>query len=161
MEKILLKLRIKSDNRYKRFWKTIKPLLSSKYIESSTITLAHNENIFSNYFKLAQTFNNCFERAEGKLRIKECEAYSEVNANSRSMGGINVAIEKYKDHPGIKIIKENVSFESRFNFKEISESDVQKEVFNLNSKKVGTLGNISTAVLKGSTNICNSLLQDI
>ena len=77
------------------------------------------------------------------------------------MGGVNVAIEKYKDHPGIKIIKENVSFESRFNFKEISESDVQKEAFNLNSKKVGTLENISTAVLKGSTNICNSLLQDI
>ena len=77
------------------------------------------------------------------------------------MGGVNVAIEKYKDHPGIKIIKENVSFESRFNFKEISKSDVQKEAFNLNSKKVGTLGNISTAVLKGSTNISNSLLQDI
>ena len=84
-----------------------------------------------------------------------------MNANSRSMGGVNVAIEKYKDHPGIKIIKENVSFESRFNFKEISKSDVQKEAFNLNSKKVGTLENISTAVLKGSTNICNSLLQDI
>ena len=39
------------------------------------------------------------------------------------MGGVNVAIEKYKDHPGIKIIKENVSFESRFNFKEEKSSN--------------------------------------
>ena len=39
------------------------------------------------------------------------------------------------------MINENVSFESRFSFKDISESDILKEISNLNSKKVGTLGN--------------------
>ena len=59
------------------------------------------------------------------------------------------------------MINENVSFESHVSFKEIWESDIQKEVSNLNSMKVGTFGNIPTKVLKDSFNICNSILQDI
>ena len=72
-----------------------------------------------------------------------------------------LVIEKYKDHPSIKMINENVSFESRLSFKEIRESDIEKEIANLNSKKVGTFGNIPTKVLKDSSNICNSILQEI
>ena len=84
-----------------------------------------------------------------------------MNANSRSKDGVDVAIEKYKDHPSIKMTNKNVSFESRFSFKEIRESDIQKEVSNLNSNKVGTFGNIPTKALKDSSDICNSILQDI
>ena len=36
----------------------------------------------------------------------------------------DVAIEKYEDHPSIKMIIENVSFESRFSSKEIWESEI-------------------------------------
>ena len=82
-----------------------------------------------------------------------------MNANPRSKVGVDVAIEKYKDHPSIKMINENVSFESRFRFKEIRESDIKKEVSNLDSKKAGTFGNIPTKVLKDSSDICNSILQ--
>ena len=37
----------------------------------------------------------------------------------RSKVGVNATIEKYKNHPSVKIINENVSFESHFNLKEI------------------------------------------
>ena len=46
-------------------------------------------------------------------------------------------------------------------FKDINESDILKEISNLNSKKVGTLGNIPTKVLKESSNACNTVLRDI
>ena len=59
------------------------------------------------------------------------------------------------------MINENVSFESRFSFKDISESDILKETSNLNSKNVGTLGNIPTKVLKESSNAWNTVLRDI
>ena len=36
-----------------------------------------------------------------------------------------------------------------------------KELSSLNSKKVGTFGNISTKVLKTSSDICNKVLQKI
>ena len=84
-----------------------------------------------------------------------------MNANSRSKDGVDVAIEKYKDHPSNKMINENVSFKTRFSCKEIRESDIQKEVSNLNSKKMETFGNMPMKVLKDSSNICNSILQDI
>ena len=41
------------------------------------------------------------------------------------------------------------------------EYDIQNEVSNLNSKKTGTFGNNSTKVLKDSSDICDSILQDI
>ena len=108
--------------------------------QSSAITLINNENVITDDFKLVQTFNNYFESVLGKLEIKEYEASSDANASSRSKDGVDVAIEKYKDHPSIKTINENVSFESCFRFKEIQEFDnLQKEVYNLNSKKTGDL----------------------
>ena len=93
----------------KRFSRTIKPL-SDKCIQSFAITLINNENVIPDDFKLAQTLNNYFKSAVGKLGIKKREASSNVN-------GVDVATEKYKDHPSIKMINENVSFESRFSFK--------------------------------------------
>ena len=70
---------------------------------------------------------------------------------------VDILINKYKNHRSIKIINENVSFESRFNFKNISESDEHKEI----SKKAGIYVNISAKVLKGSSNVCNAVLIDI
>ena len=59
------------------------------------------------------------------------------------------------------MINEDVSLESHFSFKKIQESDIQKEVSTLNSKKVGPFRNSPTKVLKDSSNICNSLLPNI
>ena len=117
-------------------------------------------SIFSDDFKLAQTFNNYFKSTVGILGIKECEASSDVSVNSRSKDGVDDAIEKYNDHPSINMVNENASFESRFRFKEIGDSDIQKEVSYLISKKAGTFGNIPSKVLKDSSDIWNSILQD-
>ena len=84
-----------------------------------------------------------------------------MNTNARSKDGVEAAIENYNSHPSVKIINENVSFESCFSFKEILESGTKKEVSNLNSKKAGTFGNIPTKVLKDSSDISNSILQNI
>ena len=59
------------------------------------------------------------------------------------------------------MINENVSFERKFTFKEINELDIQKEISNLNPKKVGMFGNIPTKVLKESSNVCNAILRNI
>ena len=43
-----------------------------------------------------------------------------------SRDGVNLAIEKYKDHPSVKMINENVCFEPCFSFKDIGETDYKK-----------------------------------
>lgn len=48
------------------------------------------------------------------------------------------------------MINENVSFGSRFRFKNVSENDIQQELLNVNSRNAGTLGNIPTDILKSS-----------
>ena len=70
-----------------------------------------------------------------------------------------MAIEKY--HPSIKTINESLSFESRYSFKDISETDIQKEISNSNSKKAEVFGNISTKDPKESLEICNIVLKII
>ena len=59
------------------------------------------------------------------------------------------------------MINENVSFEWRFSFKDKIESDIQKEISNLHSKKEGIFGNIPVKILKDSSNACNAELWDI
>ena len=70
-------------------------------------------------------------------------------------------LEKFKDYPSVKVIKENVSTESLFHFTETSVSEMTRELSSLNSKKAGPFGNILTKVLKISSDICNKLLQKI
>ena len=110
-----------------------------------------NNQVISDDIELAETFNNYFESALANLSIKGYENNVTDNTNSGSKDGVDLAIEKYKDHPSIKIMNQNVSFGSRFSFKDINETDIQKEISNLNSKKAGAFENIPTKVLKELT----------
>ena len=70
--------------------------------------------------------------------------------NTTALGDpVDTALEKFKDHLSVKIIKENVSTESLFHFTKISVSEMTKELSSLNSKKAVTFSNIPTKVLKG------------
>ena len=116
--------------------------------------------MISEDLELAKTFNNYFGNAVNNLDKKECEFDLNVDSNCNYMNGVDTAIHKFKDHPSIKMINEKVRFESRFSFKEVSNLDIEREISHLNTKKVGTFGNIPTKVLKKSSNVCNSTLKD-
>ena len=77
------------------------------------------------------------------------------------MDPVDIITEKYKNHHSIKIINENIQFDSRFSFKEISEDDIKKELKNLNTKKASTFGNIPTKILKDSSEDCSIVLRNI
>lgn len=44
-----------------------------------------------------------------------------MNANFRSDDDVDIAVEKYKDYPSIKMINGNISFELCFSLKWISQ----------------------------------------
>ena len=71
---------------------------------------------------------------------------------------IDFATMKYENHPSIIICNENVSFESR---KNVSKNNVQQKASNLNFKKTGTFGNISTKILKCYSDLYNVIVQYI
>ena len=139
----------------------MKPFLSEKCTYASKIYLIHNDNVISDDQELADTFNNFFEHTADNLGIQEYQSDHNIDINSILDDPIDYAIAKYKNHPGIIMINENVSFESRFSFTAVNEDDIQREILNLNPKKSGTFGNTPTKMLKSSSEICSVALQNI
>ena len=103
-----------------------------------------------------------YEGFETDPKLGITEYSNNFGTNTATLGDpVDIALEKFKDHPSVKVIKENVSTESLFQFTEISLSEMTKELSSLNSKKTGTFGNIPFKVLKISSDICNKVLQKI
>ena len=158
-KKFYSQLDIKNITDNKLFWKTMKPFLSEKCTYASKISLVHNDNVISDDQELADTFNNFFEPAVDNLGIQEYQSDHNIDINSADP--IDYTIAKYKNHPIIIMINESISFESRFSFTAVNEDDIQREILNLNPKKLGTCENIPTKMLKSSSEICNVALQNI
>ena len=120
----------------KKFWRTVKPLISDKGVQSSRITLVDKKEedktekskivdssneIISDDLDVANTLNEYFQNAITKLGITE---YSDnFGTNTATLGDpVDIALKKFKDHPSVKIIKENVSTETSSQFTKISVS---------------------------------------
>ena len=88
--------------------------------EKNKIGDSSNE-IISDDLDVANTLNKYYQNAITKLEITE---YSDnFGTNKTTLGGLfDIALEKFKDHPSVKIIKVSVSIESLFHFTEISVS---------------------------------------
>ena len=71
------------------------------------------------------------------------------------------AIEKFKIHPSVLIIKDKIFQGNKFSFTEVSQSEVQKEIKNLNVKKATTHKNISPKTLKTSAMVTAETLQQL
>ena len=69
------------------------------------------------------------------------------------------AIEKFKTHPSVLIIKDKIFQGNKFSFTEVFQSEIEKEIKNLNAKKATTHKNIPPKVLKTSAMVTAETLQ--
>ena len=127
-------LELKKITDSKLFQKTIKLFLSDTCIQFPTIFFVNNENVISDDFELAKTFNSYFEKILIELGVKEYENL-DTNPNSRSQDDVDITINIYKNHSSTKIINIIVSFESRLNINDINEFKIPKEMSNHNSRR--------------------------
>ena len=63
------------------------------------------------------------------------------------------AILKYRNHPSILAIRERKKAQINFCFKEVSIEETQKEILNLNNKKVSQNSNIPTKIIKENSDV--------
>ena len=145
-----------ADN--KKFWKTVKPFLSNKSIQTSQITLVDEDNIISEDSEVAEVLNNFFDNAVKDLKINENQ-YILSNTNGID-NPVDIAVEKYKNHPSILTIKANVS-SSNCHFQTVTQKDIENEISNLDSTKTGTINGIPTKRLKDASDICSEYLLKI
>ena len=108
---------------------------------------------------IAENFSNFFQSIVSNLKIG-CDLNYLSNTNNVT-DPIDIAIDKFKNHPSINLIKENTSIVSSFNFTKIKLADIEKEILNLDRKKNGTFKNIPTKILKETSSICSETLLQI
>ena len=119
-----------TDNR--KFWKTVKPLFSDKHITNNKITLLEGEEIISDNFEIAEALNAFFTNVVENLDIQGCNT-SDYSADSELDNTYNI-IEKFKNHPSILKIKENVQVETKFHFDEVNEPGIKDKINSLDKK---------------------------
>ena len=65
-------------------------------------------------------------------------------------------MEKFKNHPSIRLIKENYSF----HFEKVPAKEIEKELKNLLSYKAAQASDIPTKVIKDNIDIFTSILLE-
>ena len=91
-----------------------------------------------------------------KLDIKEFKNITNIDEDSDP---VDIAIKKFENHPVIIAISENFIFTVNFEFGEVNLKDTEKEVLNLNTKKVVASNSIPAKVRKERSDICSPNIE--
>ena len=85
-------------------------------------------------------------------------AYADINTSEQK--SVQDIIDRYKNHPSILKIKENVSNEKNFSFKNISTQQIENEILKLNPRKAIPEGDIPANILLITRDIISHHLSD-
>ena len=137
-----------TDN--KKFWKTVKPFLFDKSINSGKIHLNENEELINSKSKIAEVLNEFFSNTVKNIKITEHE---NLNRNFEKVKyPVLKAILKYKNHPSITAIKEK-SKNSKFTFHEVDNEKIIKEIKRLDKNKDSQKSNIPITIIHENADI--------
>ena len=115
-----LDLKNLTDNR--KFWKTIKPVFTDKVQVSQSIILIENGEMVTDDLKIAEIFNDYFANITQDLEITDTGAYLLPSIGIKDP--VDRAVEKYKNRPSIKKIKECFEYSESFNFTLVTVEEV-------------------------------------
>ena len=115
------------DNR--KFWKTVKPMLSNKFVNNEKITLVDNEKIITNDKEIAKVLNDFFSNIIKTLNIPKKDHTDSIVENVRDP--TLKAILKYRKHPSILAIKRKLKSGPAFTFNK--EDDIPTKIIKQNS----------------------------
>ena len=136
-----LDIRQVQDN--KRFWKTVKPLLSSKSKSSDKIIRTEHDSIITDNEEIAETLNDHFINIADSLKIP---------TRISNLNDIHYITDFFRNHHSINKIKEHVHTDYPFNFQNVTLEEVIKEVNNLKDKGA-PIESIPVGILKRQVNI--------
>ena len=155
-----LDLKIFEDS--KTFWQSVKPLFSHKEnTKNRNIVIVENDIVISDKIEVAEKLNNYFIEAVENLEIEHFATDDDGLGNLECDDVIDKIISKYKSHPSILKIKENVNIEDKFEFENMTSDQIESDIIKLKTKKASMENDIPTKVLKGTTDIVGPYLSNI
>ena len=112
---------------------------------NENITLVENNNI-SSEIQIAEKLNAFFSNIvkEHNIKVKEDLLYDVSDINDP----VERAIQKYKNHPSIQMIKETFDSSKTFSFDLVSSDTIFKEIVSLDTKKLRTVMMYQPRLLK-------------
>ena len=123
-------LNVKYITENKLFWKTVKPSFTDKTLKDERITLVENNKVVSDESELVEIFSKDFGNIVQNLSIDGL-----TNTSDNDAVTIRQAIEKYQNHPSIKVIRENIDTTNNFSFELINSEWISKIMNNLDTSK--------------------------
>ena len=119
------------DNR--KFWKTLKSMLSNKFVNSAKITLVDNEKIITNDKEIVKVLKDFFSNITKNLNIPhKSHTYSVIEI---LRDPTLKAILKYCKHPCFLAISRKTKSGPVFSFNCITKEDVMKGIKKLRRLK--------------------------
>ena len=144
----------------KLFWKTIKPFFSNKGNYGSQIKLVEKDEVLQDDDLIAKKLNKCFKNVVSTLNIKENRFITNRSSDDIS-DPIDKAIDKYKFHPSILLIRKHLKNHHAFSVKKVEIGDMEKEINNINPKKATTSNSIPPKILKKSSKVSARALHKL
>ena len=154
-----LDTKVVTDNR--AFRKSVKPLLSEKVTKHSKINLVEDNKIISRDDQIAKKFSEYFIN----IPILNMPGYGYKCPDSSEQDPILKILDKYKNHPSIKLIKAKNNSQV-FKFGQIDIEEVKKSFQSLDLKKAAQKDDIKTNLLKKNIDFsakytCNDINDSI
>ena len=115
-------LNVKYITENKLFWNTVKPSFADKTLKDERITLVENNKVVSDESKLVEIFSKYFGNIVQNLGI---DGLTNIPSDNDAVT-IEKAIEKYQNHPSIKVIRENIDTTNNFSFDSINPECISK-----------------------------------
>ena len=142
-------LNVKYITENKLFWKTVKPSFTDKTLKDERITLVENNKVVSDESKLVEIFSKYFGNIVQNLGI---DGLTNTSSDNDAVT-IRQAIEKYQNHPSIKVIRENIDATNNFSFDLINSECMSKIINNLDTSKATQQGDIPTKITKDNKDL--------
>ena len=137
-------LNVKYITENKLFWKMVKPSFTDKTLKDERITLVEKDKVVSDESKLVEIFSKYFGNIIQNLGI---DGLTNTSSDNDAVT-IRKAIEKYRYHFSIKVIRENIDTINNFSFDLINPECISKILNNLDTSKATQEGDIPAKIIK-------------
>ena len=129
----------------KKFWKTVKPLVSDMIEFREKMHLTENEETLTFESETTETFNNFFANIIKKLKTQKFNTKDSVTENIKDP--VSKAILKYKNHPTI-LKMQKCSKNKIFHFEEVNMGEIETKILKLNKTNASQKTDIPTRIIK-------------
>ena len=140
----------------KLFRKTVKPLLSDNVAGKDEIDLIENNELVKTDLETAEVLNNFFSNIVQNLDISRYSNGEPLVSNTND--ATLKAVLKYRNHPNIIAIRNKCEDKGNFNFIEVDQKQIEKEILKLDVNKASQGPDMLIKVLKENTNIFSTFL---